>query len=254
MKLYEIVFSATGRTQKVVDSISPIFAEEKIKIDLSEPNAENKIYNFSEDSFCIVAVPVYGGRVPTPAVNRLHNINGNGANALLVAVYGNRAIDDCLLELKNILTEQGFKCRAAISAVAEHSMMPNFATTRPDSKDQEELKNFALQIKEKLDNNTLSESVRVPGKMPYVKAANLPLKIEVNQDCIKCGKCSIRCPVGAIPFDNPSCTNSKKCITCMRCISECPQNARALSPALISIVSVAMKSKFKGRKENTLYI
>ena len=152
----------------------------------------------------------------------MHNINGNGANALLVAVYGNRAIDDCLLELKNILTEQGFKCRAAISAVAEHSMMPKFATNRPDSKDQEELKNFALQIKEKLDNNTLSESVKVPGKMPYVKAANLPLKIKVNQACIKCGKC--------------------------------PQDARSLPPALISFVSVAMKSKFKGRKENTLYI
>ena len=119
----------------------------------------------------------------------MFHINGNGANALLVAVYGNRAVDDCLLELKNILTEQGFKCRAAISAVAEHSMMPKFATNRPDSKDQEELKNFALQIKEKLDNNNLSESVKVPGKMPYVKAANLPLKIKVNQACIKCGKC-----------------------------------------------------------------
>ena len=178
---------------------------------------------------CIVAVPVYVGRVPAPVVNRLLNINGNGANALLVAVYGNRAIDDCLLELKNILTKQGFKCRAAISAVAEHSMMPKFATNRPDSKDQEELKNFTLHIKEKLDNNTLSESVKVPGKMPYVKAANLPLKIKVNQDSIKC-------------------------ITCMRCISECPQNARSLPPALISVVSVAMKNKFKRKKENTLYI
>lgn len=100
---------------------------------------------------------------------------------------------------------------------------------RPDSKDQEELKNFALQIKEKLDNNTLSESVKFLGKMPYVKAANLPLKIKVNQDSIKC-------------------------ITCMRCISECPQNVRALPPALISVVSVAMKNKFKRKKENTLYI
>ena len=254
MNLYEIVFSATGRTQKVVDIISSVFGREKNRIDLSELNSENKIYNISENSLCIVAVPVYGGRVPAPVVNRLHNINGNGANALLVAVYGNRAIDDCLLELKNILTEQGFKCRAAISAVAEHSMMPKFATNRPDSKDQEELKNFALQIKEKLDNNTLSESVKVPGRMPYVKAANLPLKIKVNQACIKCGKCAKKCPVGAIPFDNPSCTNSKKCITCMRCISECPQNARSLPPALISFVSVAMKSKFKGRKENSLYI
>ena len=60
---------------------------------------------------------------------------------------------------------------------------------------KEELKNFALQIKEKLDNNTLSESVKVPGKIPYVRAANLPLKIKVNRDCIKCGKCAKNCPV-----------------------------------------------------------
>ena len=118
MKLYEIVFSATGRTQKVVDVISSVFTEEKEKIDLGEINSEEKIYNISEDSFCIIAVPVYNGRFPIPAINRLHNIYGNNANALLVAVYGNRAIDDCLLELKDILTEQGFKCRAAISAVS----------------------------------------------------------------------------------------------------------------------------------------
>ena len=40
----------------------------------------------------------------------------------------------------------------------------------------------------------------------------------------------------------------------MRCISECPQNAKSLPHVLISFVSMAMKSKFNGRKENTLYI
>ncbi len=254
MKIFEIVFSATGRTQKVVDIISSVFTEEKYKIDLSKYNPENKIYNLSKNDFCIVAVPVYGGRVPTPAANRLRNINGNGAKALLIAVYGNRAIDDCLLELKNILIEQGFQCSAAISAVAEHSMMPQFAHNRPDDKDVEILKKFAMQIKEKLENNTLSESIEVPGKEPYVKASSMPLKIKVNKNCIKCGKCARRCPVGAIPLDNPHTTDSKKCITCMRCIDECPQNARSLPPAVMSAVSIAMKSKFEGRKENVLYL
>ena len=45
MKLYGIVFSATGRTQKVVDVISSVFTEEKEKIDLCEINSEEKIYN-----------------------------------------------------------------------------------------------------------------------------------------------------------------------------------------------------------------
>lgn len=254
MNLYEIVFSATGRTQKVVDILSSVFSKEKNRIDLSDYNMENKTYTLSEDCFCIVSVSVYGGRVPVPAANRLRNINGNGANALLVAVYGNRAIDDCLLELKDILTEQGFKCRAAISAVAEHSMMPQFGANRPDDKDKEELKKFAMQIKEKLEKNTLSESINVPGKTPYVKASNMPLKIHVNKNCIKCGKCARRCPVGAIPLDNPNTTDSKKCITCMRCIDECPQKARSLPSVTMSIISNAMKSKFEGRKENNLYI
>lgn len=254
MEIYEIVFSATGRTQKVVDIISSVFSGEKTKIDLSNYNTKDKNYDLSKDCFCIVAVPVYGGRVPKPAVERLQNIKGNGASALLVAVYGNRAIDDCLLELKNILTQQGFKCRAAISAVAEHSMMPQYGSNRPDKQDEDELKDFAKKVMEGLENNTLSESIDVPGKFPYVKASSMPLKIEVNNNCIKCGKCARRCPVGAISLEEPNTTDTKKCITCMRCIEECPQKARSLPPKLMSVVSFSMKSKFKGRKENKLYI
>lgn len=254
MKLYEIVFSATGRTQKATDIVCSVFNEHKIKIDLSNPNFKETVYDIQQDSLCIVSVPVYNGRVPTPAVENLKNIKGNGATALLIAVYGNRAVDDCLLELKNVLTEQGFKCKAAISAVAEHSMMPQFATNRPDNEDIEELIGFAQKIKERLDNNTLSESVEVPGKTPYVKSPNLPLKIKTNKDCVKCGKCAKNCPVGAISFDNPTCTDKSKCITCMRCISQCPKKARSLPPALISIVSTVAKGQFKGRKGNTLYL
>lgn len=61
-----------------------------------------------------------------------------------------------------------------------HSMMPQFATNRLDDEDRKELISFARKIKEKIDNNTLSESVDVPGKIPYVKSPNLPLKIKVN--------------------------------------------------------------------------
>lgn len=254
MNLYEIVFSATGRTQKVTDIVSSVFDENKIKIDLSNPDFKEKLYDIPQDSLCIISVPVYNGRVPTPAANNLKNIKSNGATALLIAVYGNRAIDDCLLELKNILTEQGFKCKAAISAVAEHSMMPQFATNRPDDEDRKELISFARKIKEKIDNNTLSESVDVPGKIPYVKSPNLPLKIKVNKDCVKCGKCAKICPVNAISFNNPTCTDKSKCITCMRCISECPKRARALPPVLVSVVSTIAKSQFKGRKGNILFL
>ncbi len=79
MKLYEIVFSATGRTQRVTDIVSSVFEGEKTKLDLSTQDFKDRLYDIPQDSFCIVAVPVYNGRVPTSAVNNLKNIKGNGA-------------------------------------------------------------------------------------------------------------------------------------------------------------------------------
>lgn len=77
IKLYEIVFSATGRTQKIADIISSEFENEIVKIDLSKVNL--RAITIEENSICIIAVPVYGGRVPEPAIRNLKNINGNNA-------------------------------------------------------------------------------------------------------------------------------------------------------------------------------
>lgn len=49
----------------------------------------------------VIAVPSYAGRVPAPAVQRLTAMQGNGARAVLVCVYGNRAYEDTLVELED---------------------------------------------------------------------------------------------------------------------------------------------------------
>lgn len=87
MKIYEITFSATGRTQKVTDIISSVFEGDKTRIDISNPNFKDKIYEISQDSFCIVSVPVYNGRVPTPAVDNLKNIKGNVQKFVLLVQF-----------------------------------------------------------------------------------------------------------------------------------------------------------------------
>ena len=95
-------------------------------IDLCDRQGDFGAFSFTEKDVCLVAVPSYGGRVPDAAAQRLGRMNGGGARAVLVAVYGNRAIDDTLLELKDILTAQGFRPVAAVAAVAEHSTMHQF--------------------------------------------------------------------------------------------------------------------------------
>ena len=99
-------------------------------------------------------------------VERLAQINGNGAKAVLMAVYGNREIDDTLLELKEVAENAGFKTIAAISAVAEHSMVRQFAANRPDAQDQMELERFATQIAARNAVGVFKE-VKVPGNKPY---------------------------------------------------------------------------------------
>ena len=53
--------------------------------------------SLDKEDICIVAVPSFGGRVPAIAAERLERIRANGAMAILVVVYGNRAYDDTLL-------------------------------------------------------------------------------------------------------------------------------------------------------------
>ena len=65
-------------------------------------------------------------------------------------------------------------------------------------------------------------------------------------------QCAKNCPVGAISFDDPTCTDKSKCITYMRCIAECPKKAKCLPSVLVSVVSTVAKSQNENRfKKNT---
>lgn len=56
---------------------------------------------------CVIAVPVYGGRVAATALQRLQRLKGNGSPAILVVVYGNRDYEDALLELRDTAVQLG---------------------------------------------------------------------------------------------------------------------------------------------------
>lgn len=254
MKLYNVLFSATGRTEKVADMFCRQLGETNTKIDLSDQALECLGYNFTAEDVCVVSVPVYEGRVPKPAAEKLAQFKGNGAKAVLVAVFGNRAVDDCLLEMQDILTASGFTCIAGVEAVAEHSIMPQFGAGRPDADDEAQLKAFAAEIKECLNSKSEFEALDLPGNRPYVEMGGISIKPSADKKCMSCGLCVKKCPVDAIPADNPKMTDKDKCINCMRCTEICPTHARKLSPVFLKVASVAMRKKLSGHKENKLYI
>ena len=253
MTTYEILFSPTGGTMKTANLLTKEFSSEVRVVDLMDRKADFSAIPFTAEDLCIVAIPSFGGRVPAPAAKRLTQMRGNGAKAILMAVFGNRAIDDTLLELKDVLTQAGFQPVAAMEAVAQHSILPQFGKRRPDNRDHRELISFASQIKEKLSSET-SEELTVPGTFPYREYNGVPMKPTADHGCIRCGHCSRHCPVGAIPPEEPNRTNTQVCISCMACTAFCPQKARKVSPLVLLPAGLAMRKACKGRKPNKLYL
>lgn len=217
MNVYKITFSPTGGTEKNADRLVAVFGQDIQSIDLTDPAADYGQIIPNPDDICITSVPSFGGRVPASAASRLAKIQVQGAKAIVTVVYGNRDYDDTLLELQNILTGAGFRYAAGVAAVAEHSILRQFAQGRPDAEDESQLSQFAGQIWE----------------------------------AIETGNINIRL---AIPADSPSQTDTKACISCMRCVSICPAHARSVHPLMLAAAAQKMKKSCQTRKENELFL
>ena len=254
MKLYEMVFSPTGGTKRAADILAEEIGLKRQVIDLTRMDTVYSDICISPEDVCLAAVPSYGGRVPQAAAERIRQIKGSGARAVIVCVYGNRAYEDTLAELKDVMDEAGFFCIGAVSAVAEHSIARQFAAGRPDREDEKELRGFADQLRPMLTGEEQAEEVTVPGNRPYRKFGVVPVHPEAGKECSGCGACVGKCPVGAIPADNPAKTDPSLCISCMRCIKVCPRGARTLNKLMAAAISQKLKKVCQEPKKNELFL
>ena len=158
MNLYEIYFSPTGGTKKVADIMIKAMKKDAQEIDMIKDPDKILQTEFSEDDICLIAVPSYGGRIPSVTVDKFQKLQAKGTKAILVAVFGNRAIDDTLVEMQDILENAGFVCVVGVEAVAEHSLMHQFGTGRPDQQDEKELIRFSEQIMQKIETKNRNKN------------------------------------------------------------------------------------------------
>lgn len=248
MNIVEILFSPTGGTAKAARLIASQWGESAVKIDLSDPKTDFSKCVIHKEDQVLIAMPSFGGRAPAVAIERLKQIAGNGAKCTLVCVYGNRAYEDTLVEMEDAAQSCGFRVIAAVAAVAEHSILPQYATDRPDQADALQLANFAAKIAGKE-----SEVASLPGNRPYKKSGGAGLVPKPTKACVKCGLCAKKCPVQAIdPVSFVA--NPKLCIGCMRCVKQCPKDARTVNGLLVSIAGIAIKKACSVKKENELYL
>lgn len=127
MSVFEIVFSPTGGTRKVSGLVAGALGKNTVTVDLTDSGLDFSAVSMTEDDVAVISVPAYAGRIPAVVADRLGMVRDNGARAVLVCVYGNRAFEDTLVELEDVAKHAGFRVIAAVAAIAEHSIARQFA-------------------------------------------------------------------------------------------------------------------------------
>ena len=251
MSIVEIFFSPSGTTKKVSEIIADNFNQEKEICDLLNFESSKEL---SSDDIAIVAMPIFAGRIPKTACERLSKIKGDNTKAIAVANYGNAHVTDALLELVDVLRENGFDVISAATTVSHHSIFDGVAVGRPDESDIEKINEFSQKCIEKIESGESLQS-EVPGNRPYTDYKQLPFVIECDESvCSFCYDCISICPEHAIPDDDPITTDLELCSRCTACIAICPEDARAFAGDAFNAKKVDFEKVNSERKEPDFYL
>lgn len=250
-KIYAVYYSATGTTDRVVntivDELAAILELPAERISFTKPAERAREYCFAPGDLVIVGTPTYAGRMPNKIMPDFRaDLHGGGALAVPVVLFGNRAYENSLAELSALLEGNGFHTAAAAAFVGQHAFATSLGEGRPDWNDKKLAKNFAKSIADKLKGLTdVSAPVQVPGdpEAPYYVPKGLDgqpakfLKAKPRTDlgkCCNCGVCARRCPMGAIdPRDMSQVPGT--CIKCQACVRYCTHHAKYFDdPAFLS--------------------
>lgn len=250
MKVTTLYFSATYTTKRVVEAVANVLSEEKAEYDITNEAISDTVV-IANDELLIVGIPVYAGRVPAMAVERLRRFRGNDTPAVILAVYGNRHYDDAVLELHDIISDCGFRTVSAGAFVAQHSIFPKVGAARPDANDLDDIKDFAHRTKRLLEKGFTD--IKLPGNRPYKTPGAIPIWPTASRKCTACGACARLCPTGAIDPDSPKGVDRDKCIKCGRCIIVCTKRARRFYGIKYSLAALKFNSAFAVRRNNEMW-
>ncbi len=244
--VWAMYFSATGTTAQVVRCVAHGLSA-ALNAPVRElnftPAAERKTPPaFGENDLVVCGLPTYAGRLPNLLLPYLKAVQGGGAWAIPVVLYGNRNYDDSLIELRDLLQADGFYTLAAGAFVGQHAFSDTLAAGRPNEEDLALADELACRAAEKLlEGAKPGEPVAVRGQSPlrpYYQPRDrmgAPIDIrkvkpKVGEGCTKCGWCALVCPMEAIdPADVQKVPGI--CIKCNACVKGCPEHARYFDDA-----------------------
>lgn len=258
-----VCFSPTGTSRAVAGAIARGLDPGPVEwTDLTPPQARTGPFQASKDDLLVVAVPVYMGRVPALLGSWFRRMAARNTPTVCVVVYGNRAFDDALLELRDILTGRGCRVISCAAFIGEHSFSDSetpIAPGRPDAADLELAEVFGRRIRAAVESlpwvNEMPE-IHLPGNRPYGGATELWSLdfIDVGDHCTECGVCAEVCPMGAIDPADCRHIDEDLCITCCACIKDCPEGARTMKAGPVMDAAKRLKELHGERKEPVIFL
>lgn len=244
-------FSPTGGTKKIGESFCTAFADDVKTVDLGK---RTEVVEQANCDIAVFAAPVFGGRIPAIAIDKIKGLNGKRKKAVTLVIYGTRAYDDALLELNNTIEECGFEIIASAALIAQHSIVPIVGQGRPDDEDITEIQNFAKKVLNKLATEN-TEKITVPGNIPYKDHMTVPTTPVSTDACNKCGVCKAVCPTGAIRVEETGMvTELGKCFLCMACVAHCPKHGRMLPPPMQEGMNSKLGALKDIRRDNEYFL
>lgn len=223
-------------------------------------HAASRPETLSADTVAVFAAPVYGGRIPRTALERMEGIRGEGTPAVVIAVYGNRAFEKAAAELADFVRARGFVPVAAAAFVGEHSYSTErtpIAAGRPDGQDLAAAEAFGRAVRRKLAGQgplpVDAARLKAPGTplVPLLRFIRFVLAYRRRQKkhpvvllpagsadcCTHCGRCAAVCPTGAIARGDELRTDAARCIRCCACVKGCPVGARTFETPFAAALS-----------------
>lgn len=271
-KVWAVYFSGTGTTEKTVrriaSSLAAAFSAPLEAVDFTAPAVRKEALTFGPDDLVVLGTPTYAGRVPNVLLPYLtEQIRGAATPAVPVVLFGNRDFDDSLMELRNIMTANGFVPVAAAAFVGEHSFSRTLGAGRPDDGDMAGQAAFAREICEKLAGQAGTEMApaSVRGETPirpyytprdrHGNPINI-LKVKPKTDPDKCGGCGLcaeLCPMGSI---DPADVSQVRgiCIKCCACVKKCPSGAKYFDDPGYLFHQHELEDVYTRRAENEWFV
>lgn len=249
-----LYFSPTHTTQRILNAIGEGLGAQCQPLDLTFAPISAPL---PHSQLLVVGVPVYAGRIPEIVYERLAQLDGQGLPTVAVVLYGNRAYEDALLELADLLRQRNCQLVAAGAFIGEHSYSTAehpTAANRPDGADLAKAQAFGQQLAQRRQDGQFGTPV-LPGQFPY-KARKPASGIVPQTDmdrCLRCLECVAVCPTGAISADEPGQTDPALCIGCAACIKACDLGARAYQDPAMQALSVRLNQQCQARQEPELF-